>query len=123
MKRVYIAGPITKGILLHNIRQADAAFQALVQAGFAPLNPVWSVYAGGAWEIGDTAVAYALKNSSLPLDHDDWLAIDLPWVGVSDAVLRLPGESTGADRETAFARSLGIPVYEDIRLLIIGEHT
>jgi ABC-type sugar transport system substrate-binding protein len=28
-----------------------------------------------------------------------------------DAVLRLPGESTGADQDVAIARERGIPVY------------
>ena len=30
-----------------------------------------------------------------------------------DAVLRLPGESTGADQDVAIARERGIPVYFD----------
>jgi hypothetical protein len=31
-----------------------------------------------------------------------------------DAVLRLPGKSTGADQDVAIARQRGIPVYERI---------
>ena len=31
-----------------------------------------------------------------------------------DAVLRLPGESTGADQDVAIARRRGIPVYHQI---------
>ncbi|MGC0387606.1 DUF4406 domain-containing protein [Streptomyces sp. SAI-129] len=31
-----------------------------------------------------------------------------------DAVLRLPGDSTGADQDVAIARSRGLPVYHDI---------
>jgi hypothetical protein len=31
-----------------------------------------------------------------------------------DAVLRLPGESTGADRDVAIAAERGIPVYYDV---------
>jgi len=31
-----------------------------------------------------------------------------------DAVLRLPGESRGADQDVAIARERGIPVYTDI---------
>lgn len=31
-----------------------------------------------------------------------------------DAVLRLPGDSTGADQDVAVARSRGLPVYHDI---------
>ena len=31
-----------------------------------------------------------------------------------DAVLRLPGESTGADQDVAIARGRGLPVYHQI---------
>ncbi|WP_414820653.1 DUF4406 domain-containing protein [Streptomyces rubrogriseus] len=31
-----------------------------------------------------------------------------------DAVLRLPGDSTGADRDVAHARRRGLPVYHDV---------
>jgi hypothetical protein len=39
---------------------------------------------------------------------------DFEWLKCCDAVLRLPGESTGADREVALAKELGIPVYYSI---------
>ena len=31
-----------------------------------------------------------------------------------DAVLRLPGESTGADQDVAIARERGLPVYDRV---------
>jgi hypothetical protein len=31
-----------------------------------------------------------------------------------DAVLRLPGESTGADQDVAIARERGLPVYREL---------
>jgi hypothetical protein len=31
-----------------------------------------------------------------------------------DAVLRLPGDSTGADQDVAIARERGLPVYSDV---------
>lgn len=114
MKRVYIAGPISKGDMLKNIQQSDAAFVALVSAGFAPLNPMWSVFAGGIYRTWDKDgwhyVAEASAVGSLNLTHEQWLGIDLPWVKVADGVLRLPGESTGADREVAHAINNAIPV-------------
>ena len=42
------------------------------------------------------------------------MAIELPWVAVADALLRLPGESVGADIEVGEARRLGIPVFAAI---------
>ena len=42
------------------------------------------------------------------------MEIELPWVSVADAVLRLPGESLGADLEVARAEEAGIPVFRSI---------
>jgi hypothetical protein len=111
MKCIAIIGPISHGDLLGNIRQADAAFLELAQAGLNPFNPVLSVYAGGsAVEHGDV-LALANTLSSLPIPYPDWLRISLAWVLRSDAVLRLPGHSPGADAEEAAALARGIPVF------------
>lgn len=106
--RVYIAGPITKGPLEANIRQATEAALALIRAGYAPLCPHLTCYVGGP-------VPEVLPAGTT---HDDWYEADLPWVEVSDAVLRLPGESVGADLETALAERLGIPVFHSLPALI-----
>ena len=42
------------------------------------------------------------------------MEIELPWVAVADALLRLPGESLGADLEVARAEAIGIPVFATI---------
>ena len=107
--------------MLSNIRQAEAAFLELARLGFAPMNPVWSVYCGSArWQASDhqfdpvhrvVATANALPTGTT---HEDWMGVDLPWVAVAHAVLRLPGESVGADTETAHADRLGIPVFDSI---------
>jgi len=116
-KRVYIAGPISKGCMLHNIRQAEEAFFALARAGLAPWCPHWSVYAKSAIGFlenpdGTFAVVGATASAIPPgTTHADWMGVDLPWVRVSDAVLRLPGESVGADAEVMEAVSAGIPVF------------
>jgi hypothetical protein len=52
------------------------------------------------------------------LTHAQWLAMDIEIINRCDAVLRLPGESTGADAEVAFAESMGIPVFHDIEEVI-----
>lgn len=110
MKRIYIAGPISKGSLAHNINQATDAFIELAKLGYAPFCPHWSVYARKciAYGVGVTCFGSAMPNE---LTHEQWLALDLEWVSVSDAVLRLPGESVGADMEVAHAKEKGIPVY------------
>lgn len=131
-KRIYIAGPISKGDLAHNINQASKAFRTLADAGFAPFCPHWSVYSGVdaaqlyeqrddsgysiVAEDGEAITDVMAKASAQGngMSHADWLAVDLAWVAVSDAVLRLPGESTGADIEMAEALRLGIPVFTSI---------
>jgi len=100
--RIYIAGPITKGDRAHNRQQASDAQYALILAGFAPANPILTMDLPYAWDI----------------PHEVWMECDLPWVLVADAILRLPGESTGADEEVAFAVQHGIRVYTDIDSLI-----
>ncbi len=115
--RAYIAGPISKGDLAHNINQATDAFVALAKAGYAPFCPHWSCYSGRAeWTRGEVrSTAGATPNE---LTHDDWYGIDLSWVAVSNVVLRLPGESTGADLEVACATEHGIPVFYSLDTLL-----
>lgn len=121
--RVYIAGPISKGDMLHNVRQADAAFFALMRAGLAPWNPMLTVFAGSAcvysWDMKGKPVVNAIADS-MPnsTTHADWMGVDLPWVEVSDAVLRLPGESVGADAEVRHANANGIPVFATVEQVI-----
>ena len=100
--RVYIAGPITQGDQDHNYEQAETAQAILLERGLAPLNPMLSMR----------------HKDAQTISRDDWLAGDIPWVIVSDAVLRLPGASLGADGEVAVARDHGIPVYRDMGALM-----
>lgn len=109
-RRIYIAGPIAKGDLKHNIQQATDAFIALAKSGFAPFCPHWSCFSGPIVNLGGAPIAYAMVTPN-DLTHADWLGIDLSWVSVSDCVLRLPGESVGADMEVRFARQNNIPVF------------
>jgi len=124
-KRIYIAGPITKGDLAHNIRQAEVAFFRLLKAGHAPLCPHWSCYSTGpinARELPGMAgfvYAHATAHGGGNCTHADWLGADLPWVAVSDAVLRLPGESSGADAEVAHALANDIRVFLDLDELLV----
>lgn len=123
MNRVYIAGPISKGYLAYNVHQSDVAFKRLVENGFAPFNPMWSVFAGSVASVtsdsGNTHV-YAIAKSlgGLGLTHGDWITVDLKWVEVSDCVLRLPGESVGADMEVKHAKLHNIPVFYSIEEVI-----
>ena len=98
-KRIYISGPLTSsGNVNENLERAMAAARALIDAGFAPFCPHLTYHV-------DPAEEYP---------HDLWMAIELPWVSVADALLCLPGESVGADIEVSHARKLGVPVFSSI---------
>jgi uncharacterized protein DUF4406 len=93
--RIYVAGPYTKGDVAINVRNAIEAGNALLKAGHAPYIPHLTHF----WHL------------VYPGPYEQWLALDLHWVRQCDALLRLPGESSGADGEVAEAKRLGLPVY------------
>ena len=49
-----------------------------------------------------------------PKPYETWIKLDEEWVLRCDALLRLPGESKGADAEVAQAKKHRIPVYYSI---------
>jgi hypothetical protein len=102
MIKVYIASPYTKGDVAVNVKtQLDCADE-LMTLGFAPFAPLYSHF----------------QHMAHPRPYSDWIKIDKEWVLVCDCVLRLPGESSGADGEVELAKTNGIPVYYSIRDLI-----
>lgn len=111
-KRIYIAGPITKGDTGANAKQGTRAAVELIRRGYAPFCPQLSVFMG----FHEQKFQYSCDVQVSPCDiaHAEWLEADLPWVAVSDGVLRLPGESVGADVEVQFAEDNGIPVFRTI---------
>ena len=114
-KRVYIASPIVKGDLAHNINQATRAALELLAAGLSPFCPHWSCFAGGVVVDPLSRFMYA-RAEVLPAGTKvtDWYDADLAWVKVSDALLRLPGEGVGSDGEVAYATKMGIPVFYSV---------
>ena len=108
-KRVYISCPISRGDPEDNFTNSCNAQFWCMQHGLAPLNPGLSMLAGAS----PTDPCTPKASGHHPFDtltYQDWIDTDLVWVEVADAVLRLPGESKGADLETAHAKLLGIPV-------------
>lgn len=94
--RVYIAGPITKGSRADNVARAVEVYRWLICAGFAPFCPHLS--------------CYAEEGHGCQFDHETWLEVDLPWVAQAEVLLRLDGDSTGADMEVAHAKRNNVPV-------------
>lgn len=103
--RVYVAGPYTSDPAACTAT-AIAAGNQLLDAGCAPFVPHLAHY----WETVHG-----------PRPYEDWMRIDLAWLAAADAVLRLPGESSGADRETALAERHGIPVFHRLDDLLAAQ--
>jgi hypothetical protein len=95
IKRVYVAGPITKGDQFINVRNAIIAGTKILEAGYHPFIPHLT----------------CIWHMCCPGDYERWMAYDFTWIEVCDALIRLPGESSGSDREVLFAASKNIPVY------------
>lgn len=94
--RVYISGPLSSsGDRAANVKREMGVAVELIKEGFAPLCPHLTHFLDETDSLG----------------HGTWMEVDLPWVAVADCVLRLSGESKGADLECAEAVRLGIPVY------------
>jgi len=49
-----------------------------------------------------------------PITYDEVMDLDLAWVEMCDCVLRLPGESKGADMEVTHALKMGLEVFYSI---------
>ena len=97
-KRIYVAGPYTRPDPCINTHVAIGAANQLWDMGYAPFIPHLSHF----W------------HTVTPKPYEQWLDYDNQFLPVCDAVLRLPGESSGADKETAFADNLGIPVFNSL---------
>ena len=102
MIRVYVAGPISKGDMMDNIRNAIKAGDELMDAGFVAFVPHVTCF----WNI----ITFH--------PYEQWCKWDDEWLKLCHAVLRLPGESKGADAECELALKNGIPVFTTFPQLI-----
>lgn len=93
--RVYIAGPYTGGDPVLNTRRAVEAAEAVIATGHTPFVPhlthLWHLISPHAVEF--------------------WYDYDLEWLAVCDCIMRLPGESPGADAEVKEGRARGLAIY------------
>lgn len=101
LKFVYISGPYTKGDQGQNVRTAVYAASLVFSFGHVPFVPH----------------LYHFWDLMFPGEYRQWMELGILWLQKCDAVLRLPGESAGADFEVTAAVSLKIPVFHDIEEL------
>ncbi len=109
---ILIAGPYRSGtgddpaLMAANLAKLEEAAWPLFQAGHTPMIGEWVALpvlrgAGGTSVTDPVAAEIMYPTAERLLQH-------------CDAVLRLPGESTGADQDVAIARERGLPVYHRI---------
>ncbi len=106
MEMIYVAGPI-KGApgdnMLHHVHTAIVAAKRLRDAGYCVIVP--HRCALDELVLGEQS-------------YEGWLEQDYELIRRSDFVYRLPGSSSGADREVAFAEDHGKGVFFDIEELL-----
>ena len=109
---ILIAGPYRSGtgddpeLMARNLARLEEAAWPVFRAGHVPMIGEWVALpvlrSAGATGVQDPLAEEVLyPTAERLLQH-------------CDAVLRLPGESTGADQDVKIARERGIPVYHDI---------
>lgn len=101
MIKVYVAGPISRGHVAANIHRAIQVANQLCDLGFTPYVPHLNHF----WDL------------VTPRPYAFWIKLDKEFLPCCSAVLRIPGESLGADYETTFAEERGIPVFHAIEEL------
>ena len=109
---ILIAGPYRSGtgddpeLLQANLHRLEEAAWPIFEAGHLPMIGEWVALpvlrSAGADGVTDPLADRVMYPTAQRLLRH------------CDAVLRLPGESTGADRDVAIANELGLPVYHDL---------
>ena len=102
MKKVYIASPYTIGDNFVNLQRQIDAGNALLDRSYIPISPLCN------------SVFYNMQKERT---WEVWMEIDYKLIEDCDALLRLPGKSTGADLEVQHAQRLHIPVFESVEEL------
>lgn len=103
-RRIYIAGPISNGGKLtprgqyKAVKEAQKYYEALIRTGWTPILPHLSYY---AWLDFEEDVHWPR-----------WIEMDLDHLDSVICVIRMPGDSKGADMEVKYAREHGIPVIK-----------
>lgn len=98
MKYIYIACPYSIGNAELNVHRCIMAAEVLSSHGHIPFAPLLFHY----WE------------EKFPHPYDFWIKQSMAWLERCDAVIRLPGESKGADAEVLRAIEIGLPVYNSM---------
>lgn len=106
---ILIAGPYASGtggdpaLMRRNLDRLEETAWPLFAAGHIPMI--------GEWVALPVLASAGASGPTDPLAKDVMYPVAHRLLQRCDAVLRLPGESRGADQDVAIARERGIPVY------------
>jgi len=100
---VYIAGPL--GVGLSRAENVERAYKVA-----AAVTEHYDARGVASYCVVPHSCCETEKYLNVPRGYEQWMAGDLAVLARCDVVVRLRGESPGADREEARARELGIPV-------------
>lgn len=95
IKRIYVAGPLTYPDPMVNTHRALKVADRIMEMGFVPYIPHLSVF----------------HNIMSPKDYETWMEYDFQWLDACDAMFRIRGKSSGADREEERANKNGQPIF------------
>ena len=93
--KIYIAGPYSKGDVEKNGEKALRLADYLANLGLTPYVPHLTHF----WHL------------LYPRPYEWWLKYDLEWLPKCDCVVRMFGDSSGADGEVEYASKLGMPHF------------
>lgn len=96
---VYLATPYSIGDPCVNVNKAVKIAEQVVEEGHTPMLPILS----HLWHLIS------------PHDYSYWMNIDKELIKKADKVLRISGESNGADMEVQIAKHLNIPVVYSVK--------
>ena len=96
--KVFVAGPYTEGDIVINVRNAIDVGQCLLGAGHVPFVPH----------------LYHFWHLLFPGPYTQWTRLSLEWLDVCDVLIRLPGDSPGADVEELHAAKRNILIFHSL---------
>jgi hypothetical protein len=100
--KIYIASPYSIGDKEQNVMRQIEAMSELMDHGLIPFAPLLAHYV----------------DIVHPKPYTIWLQYCMRWVMTCDILLRLPGESEGADMEEVTALVNNMPVFYSIEELL-----
>ena len=109
---ILIAGPYRSGtgddpeLMARNLRRLEEAAWPVFRAGHVPMI--------GEWVALPVLRSAGRPSVTGPLGEQVMYPTAQRLLAHCDAVLRLPGESTGADQDVAIAQERGLPVYREL---------